>query len=385
MVRSSLLFSYAVEQRKLENWKKMIIPDVLMLKPNRVWRTYSGGRCLDILEGKSVPADSHFPEDWIASTVRAKNIGREDIPDEGYSKVEIEGKLFFLKDLFQQFPRDFLGDSHYAKYGPNTQFLAKFLDAAIRLHIQAHPTVSFSKRYLNSNAGKTEVYVILSIREEVEKPYICIGFQHPVSKEIFREAVQSQNVSLMLSCFDKIPVAPGDVFVVPGGLPHAIGEGIFMAEIMEPTDFVVRLEFDRGGYVLPEQSRFMGRDVDFALEMINFNTILPDEIRHNLFCVPEAIHTQEKSIEFSVVDLKKTSCFSINRLEINGRYNKKADSFYAGIVTKGRGRLDSLSQKIELKTGDKFFVPYKTGELVYFSEEGMQILLVFPPQEERDR
>lgn len=41
--------------------------------------------------------------------------------------------------------------------------------------------------------------------------------------------------------------------------------------VMEPTDFAVRLEFERGGYVLPEESRFMGRDVSFAADMIDFN------------------------------------------------------------------------------------------------------------------
>jgi mannose-6-phosphate isomerase len=40
--------------------------------------------------------------------------------------------------------------------------------------------------------------------------------------------------------------------MVPGGMPHAIGEGVFMIEVMEPTDFAVRIEFERGGYVLPE-------------------------------------------------------------------------------------------------------------------------------------
>ena len=358
----------------------MIIPDVLMLKPNRVWRTYSGGRCLDMLEGKSSPADSHFPEDWIASTVRAKNIGREDITDEGYSKVEIEGKTFSFKDLFQQFPQDFLGENHYVKYGPNTQFLVKFLDAAIRLHIQAHPTVSFSKKYLNCNSGKTEVYVILSIREEVENPYVYIGFQHPLSGELFKDAVQRQDIPLILSCFDKIPVAPGDVFIVPGGLPHAIGEGIFMVEIMEPTDFAVRLEFDRGGYVLPEQSRFMGKDIDFALEMINFNPILPEDIRRNYFCSPEIMHAQEKSIEYKVIDIEKTSCFSADKLEVCGRLSKEADSFYIGIVTKGKGRIDALSEEYDVRAGDKFFVPFKTGELKFISDEGMHLFLLFPPK-----
>src|SRR5208283_2986176 len=143
---------------------------------------------------KSSPSDSHFPEDWIASTIRATNIGRENIPDEGYSKVELQGQSFYLIDLFRQFPQEFLGEKHYAKFGPNTQFLTKFLDSAIRLHLQAHPTIPFSKKYLNSNFGKTEAYVIVSIREEITNPYVFIGFQHPLSRESFRDAVQKQDI-----------------------------------------------------------------------------------------------------------------------------------------------------------------------------------------------
>ncbi len=351
-----------------------------MLKPNRVWRTYSGGKYLDMIEGNPSPSDSHFPEDWIASTIKAKNIGRENIPDEGYSKVEIQEASLYLKDLFQQFPQELLGDKHYAKYGPNTQFLTKFLDAAIRLHIQAHPTISFSKNYLNSNSGKTEAYVILHIREEIKKPYVYIGFQHPPSKEIFRETVQRQNIPRILSSFDKIPVAVGDVFIVPGGLPHAIGEGIFMIEIMEPTDFVVRLEFERGGYILPTESRFMGRDLEFAIEMINFTPINDEEIKRNLFCPPEVIDTQGKSAEYNMVGGEKTSCFSVNKLEVHQQYRKEADSFYVGIVTKGKGRIDSSSQTVDIKVGDKFFVPYKTGELQFITDEGLQLFFVFPPK-----
>jgi len=55
---------------------------ILRLPPNRVWRTYLGGRTLDELASEVgghvpvpafSPADTHFPEDWIASTTRAIN------------------------------------------------------------------------------------------------------------------------------------------------------------------------------------------------------------------------------------------------------------------------------------------------------------------------
>ena len=137
--------------------------------------------------------------------------------------------------------------------------------------IQCHPTIPFAQKHLNSNSGKTEAYVILRIRDEVKEPYIYMGFQHPPERAEFKRMIEEQDSEALLACFEKIPIKPGDVFMVPGGMPHAIGEGVFMIEIMEPTDFVARIEFERGGYVLPEESRFMNRGIDFALSMFNYD------------------------------------------------------------------------------------------------------------------
>ena len=42
---------------------------LLKFLPNRVWRVYRGGACLDRLRGIANPADGFFPEEWIASTL----------------------------------------------------------------------------------------------------------------------------------------------------------------------------------------------------------------------------------------------------------------------------------------------------------------------------
>ena len=43
---------------------------------------------------------------------------------------------------------------------------------------------------------------------------------------------------------------------IAGGFPHALGEGVFMVEVQGPTDFAVRCEFDRAGYVLRRYEKF---------------------------------------------------------------------------------------------------------------------------------
>jgi len=357
----------------------MYIPDILFLEANRVWRTYPGGRVLDRMEGRENPQDTHFPEDWIGSTTCAVNKGREHLLEEGLSKVKIAGETKTLKSLCEKEPIALLGPGHFETYGANTQFLLKFLDSAIRLHIQCHPTIPFAKEYLNSNAGKTEAYVILGIREEVKEPYIYLGFQRPPPKADFRRIIEEQDGEALLACFDKIPIKPGDVFIVPGGMPHAIGEGVFMIEIMEPTDFAVRIEFERGGYVLPEESRFMNKGIDFALSMFNFESITVDAIRESYFCEPRLLLTQNQSIEYVLIDTHQTPCFRVNRIDVRDCYVKESGTFYMGIVSKGSGRIVIGKQTFPVSEGSKFFVPHQTGSIVFESDGVMEIIATFPP------
>lgn len=356
------------------------IPNILFLEPNRVWRTYPGGKVLDRMEGKADPVDSHFPEDWIGSTTRAINKGREHLTEEGLSKIYSGNEKVTLKSLFEKEPLALLGEKHFEKYAANTQFLLKFLDSAIRLHIQCHPTIPFAQKYLNSNSGKTEAYVILGIREEIKHPYIYLGFQHPPSKEEFRRIIEEQDEKALLACFDKIPIKPGDVFMVPGGMPHAIGEGVFMIEIMEPTDFVVRIEFERGGYVLPEESRFMNRGIDFALSMFSYDPSPINKIKEKYFCQPRLLMKQNESEEYILIDEQLTPCFRVNRINVRDSFLKEADSFYVGIVSKGSGSLVIDEQSYPISEGMKFFIPFQTGAVTFVSESGMEIIATFPPR-----
>jgi len=175
-----------------------------------------------------------------------------------------------FSDLIELDPEYFLGAAHVQRFGKQPMVLVKLLDSAMRLQYQAHPTAEFAQRYLGSSSGKAEAYYILAVREEVEEPYVYLGFQRPPSPEAFQRCVEEQNLAEMESYFDRIRVRPGDTLFIPGGVPHAIGEGIFMVEIMEPSGLAVRFEFERAGYTLPESARFMGRGLDFCLDVFDF-------------------------------------------------------------------------------------------------------------------
>jgi len=67
----------------MEGFMKPTTDFPFLLDNPRAWRTYLGGRMLDALHGDSNGEDGHFPEEWILSTVAARNAGREQFPEEG--------------------------------------------------------------------------------------------------------------------------------------------------------------------------------------------------------------------------------------------------------------------------------------------------------------
>ncbi|MCX7012456.1 MAG: class I mannose-6-phosphate isomerase [Candidatus Sumerlaeota bacterium] len=358
----------------------MNLPSILFLKHTRVWRGYFGGRLLDELERKPQPRDDHFPEDWIASTTRAINPGREHLEREGLTAADVSGEERLLADLCARFPNEMLGEAHVRAFGPTLQFLLKLLDSAVRLPMQCHPTIEFAKARLNSRSGKTEAYVILETRAEVKQPYILMGFQRPPSPGEWRRAIVEQDIDFMLSCFDKVPVRAGDVFIVPGGAPHAIGEGILMIECMEPTDFVARVEFTCAGYTQPEGGRFMGRDVDFAVEMFDFSRISLDDVRRRFFQTPRLLRRYgDDGAEWSLIDERATRRFRVKKLEIAGTVEKDDDSFYVGVVAAGAGRVSCDEVARDVAFGDRFFVPFQTRSVRFEANGRLDVVCALPP------
>ena len=354
----------------------MKLADGYRIAPNRVWRSYLGGSTLDRISGAEQPADTHFPEDWLLSDTLARNPGREEFPEEGISKLENEGHVIPFTTLLNSNPEELFGPDHCRKLGTRAGFLLKYLDSSIRLHIQCHPSVPFAKKYLNSDCGKTEGYYILGVRPECQG-YLYLGFQRAPQPERFKTAVASQDSQSILACFDKISVKRGDCFIVPGGVPHAIGEGVFMVEMMEPTDFAVRVEFERGGYVLPESARFMGRGIDFAMSMFEFQSRTIERVKQDFFITPRTLPVSGNGIRESLIDARKTDRFRLERIVVKSEAAVLHNSFRVFIVLEGAGEMVCGNTRFTVRQYDRIMVPYRTRE-VRFSGK-MELLAALPP------
>lgn len=354
---------------------------LVLLPPNRVWRTYPGGRMLDTLAaGAPAGVDGHFPEDWIASTTRAINPGREQVTAEGISRVLVGGESHDFAALLARDPAYFLGAAHVARHGATPQLLVKLLDPGIRLHFQVHPTAGFARAFLGATSGKTEAYHVLATRPEVAEPYLYLGFQRPPSRNELRRMIETQDIAALEACFDRIPVKPGDTYLVPGGVPHALGEGIFLVEIQEPSDLVVRCEFARGGYVLPEPARFMGRGLEFCLDVFDLAAWPPGRLAAQAACPPRDRQSLgSASWRETLIGPDLTPFFRVGKTHLREPVVLAASSAWIGVVTAGTVALTAGGETHLLNRYDKFFCPAGLGPLHCEPESGADILECHPP------
>ena len=245
----------------------------LPLEPTRVHRFYRGGALLGRLRG-APEEDGFCPEDWLGSVTTARNPGRND-PAEGLSRLA-GGRI--LRDAVEADPIGWLGDAHVARFGTSTGVLAKLLDTAERLPVHVHPGRAFARDAFASPFGKTEAWIVLDTRTDDAE--VWVGLREAVERDRYRRWIADQDVDQLLGSLNAVSVRAGDVVYVPAGIPHAIGAGVLIAELQEPTDFSFLCEWD-GFPVRPDDSH-LGLGWETALGAIDLSAHEP--VRH----LPEA-------------------------------------------------------------------------------------------------
>lgn len=326
--------------KKTEQWLTPIF-----FKRNRVFRVYLGGKLFSDFLGDA-PEDGNEPEEWIASAVRAINPGHTD-PLEGLSLRVEDGMPF--DQLLKEYPTELLGDRK------DLGVLVKFLDSAIRLPMQVHPTRSFSRQYFGSPYGKAEAWLILATR-----PDACIyfGFDRKVSKEEFAQAVEcsEQDLNVMTTFVNRVPVQTGDVFFVDAGVIHAIGAGCMLLEVQEPTDFTIQPEYWCGDYHLNAQEMYLGLDKDIALDCFNFELYGP-EVVANAKKQPRIQYQDEHVLAETLIGVDDTPCFSMERYTLNNGSVVLDAPASIWICVDGSATVTADGFCKEIKTGDYFFLP----------------------------
>jgi len=167
-----------------------------------------------------------------------------------------------LEELVEVYMGDLVGDSVFEKFGTLFPLLIKFIDANDVLSIQVHPDDELALRQFNS-FGKTEMWYVIEAEKEAE---IIVGFNQPTTKDSY---LGHLNNKTLMSILNAEKTFPGDVFFLPPGRIHAIGQGILLAEIQQTSDATLRIyDFDR----VDDQGKPRELHTEKALEAIDFKS-----------------------------------------------------------------------------------------------------------------
>lgn len=225
-------------------------------------RFYEGGQRISEFRGEAYAAPN-TPEDWVGSTTSVRGN-----PPVGMTRLA-DGQL--LVDEIEADPVAWLGARHVEKFGTDTMLLVKLLDAGQRLPVHAHPDGPFAAQHVSTAHGKAEAWYILS------PGTVHLGLMRDVSLDELRELVTSQDSAAMLALMHEVTVDAGDCVFVPHGVLHAIGAGILLAEVQEPEDLSILLEwqgFDLDG----ENDGHLGLGFDLALTAVERRGRSADEV-----------------------------------------------------------------------------------------------------------
>ena len=343
------------------------------LVPNRVRLFYQGGALIDALRGAAEPKDGDYPEDWIASVTP---FGGDRAPTEGLSRVRLDGWEGFLRDLLRDKAAEIVGRDMVRRWGATTGLLVKLLDTSVRLPVHCHPTREFARRNLGSPFGKTEAWIVVATRRiGDEEPYVHVGFREEIARATLLDWTVRQDVRAILAATHRFAVRAGDVVMIPAAMPHAIGPGVFMVEVQEPTNFSILIE--HAGFPIAPEAAHLGLGWDVAIDAVDRSGHRRDEV------VSRFVRRADPKREGETALLPDGFAEFFGATQLRLAPNASRDlptGYWVGVVLEGRGEIEYGSGRVPLHRGDTFCVPHVLGShRVRAGRDGVTIVRCLPP------
>lgn len=346
----------------------------MRLAPHPIEHFYLGGERITALRGGPTSADgsgpARRPEEWLGSTIARWGDG-----DTGLTDL---GPIGLLCDLVGDDPRGWLGADHVARWGSSPALLVKLLDAGQRLPVHVHPTRAFAAQHLDCPFGKSEAWVVVDT--PARGGTVFLGPTRPVTSDEWADLVAAQDAATMLGLLHPVTVHAGDGVFVPAGTPHAIDAGVFVAELQEPTDFSVVLEwigFDLDG----SNDGHLGLGFDVALGAVRRDAVDCATIETLIRRAAHQTDTQApdgatggrraRSVLPDVADPY------FRAWSVAGGPVTLPAAFSVVVVLGGSGAMRTGHDVERLARGDAFVVPHGAGDLAF--DGAVHVVVAQPP------
>jgi mannose-6-phosphate isomerase len=318
----------------------------VLLAPNLIDHFYLGGDRIAALRGTKTTSERQ-PEEWLAATV-----SRADEEEIGLSRT---GSGELLRDLVSHDHELWIGPDHAAaRNDSDLGILFKLLDARQRLPVHVHPDRSFARSHLDCPYGKTEAWFVL---ETEPGAAVYLGWNVDVDAEELARRRDAQDSEWMLARMNRIEVAPGMGILVPARTVHAIDAGIFVAEVQEPSDFSIVLEWSIT--TATREESHLGIGFDAAMQTVS-TMALPQSALDRLVVRNDltARHAEARSVLPAAAD----PFFTLHHASpAQGSQNLIDAGFAVVLVLSGDATLVGAEESIQVSSGQVLAVPHAFG------------------------
>ena len=311
----------------------------LPLYKNTLW----GGNKIKNLGFDYAPLEN-CGEMWVLSALP----GNESVVENGFLAENT------ITDLLEIYMGELIGERLFDRYGTEFPLLVKIINSAQKLSIQVHPDDRLARERGMEN-GKTEMWYIL----DAEKGSTLIsGFEKEVTPQEYQQYLALDHLEEIMHHEN---VQRGDVFFIPAGRAHALGEGLLLAEIQQTSDCTYRLydynRRDSQGNPRPLHTRE-------AMDALSFKPVKDAKTHYSY----RPNHTTQ---------IADCDYFQVNILSLTKPMKKdfrKLDSFVAYLCVEGIAAVKALDHIVPFHEGEVILVP-ATSDFVELHAEGEAKLL----------
>lgn len=217
--------------------------------------------------------------------------------------------------------------------------LIKLIDACSKLSVQVHPNDEYAHKTVGEQ-GKNELWYVIDC---VEGSKILYGFKTKITKEEFAKRIKDNTLDDVVNY---VTVNKGDVFYIPAGTLHAIGEGILIAEIQQNSNTTYRVsDYGRLGAD--------GKPRELHIEKAKDVTVTspPGHPYGNIGVSREVGNAKMR-------ELLMSDEFSSSYITLDGELHlQNADSFISLVVLNGTATLSWNYEQEKLHKGSSVFIP----------------------------
>ena len=289
----------------------------------KIW----GGQKLNTLLKKNLGTLPNAGESWEISGVG----GDDSVVSNGFLKGNT------LNEILEIYMGELVGDKVFQQFGNEFPLLIKFIDANDVLSIQVHPDDKLSKER-HQAFGKTEMWYVMQADKDAS---LISGFNQQVNKEQYIEALKNDTLEALLA---NHKVQTGDVFFIPAGRVHAIGQGIMLAEIQQTSDVTYRIyDFNRKD----KDGKTRDLHTDLAIDAIDFSYSKEARTNYSL--------QNNQPTEVVNCDYFKTSIIEFDKTLERDFYGY--DSFLIYLCVEGEFDIQYSDQKEVVTTGETILIP----------------------------